>query len=107
MGCFCTVIIIAIIVIAAVFIYCKLTGKTICIKGGHEVKHNGNTLHVKNFKSLKKKLREKYPEKDTKEIHEEADRIVNKILSEMPSGLGYHDQAKWIDEQIEKRINEL
>ena len=107
MDCFCIVVIVAIIVIAAIFIYCKVTGKNIYIQGGHEVKHDGKTLHIQNFQLLKEKLREKFPEMDTEEMHKCANKIIEEFISYMPDGLGYHDQAKWLDKCIKKYIKIL
>lgn len=107
MSCFWTVIIVMLIIIAAAFIYCKVTGKTIYIQGGHEVKHNGKTLHVQNFRLLKEKLREKFPDLDTEEMHGLANKIIGNLISYMPKRLGYHDQAKWLDKRIKKYIKIL
>ena len=106
MGCF-TLIIVIILIAAAVLVYFNFTEKSTYISGGHEVKHNGKTLHIENFKKLKHRLRELHPDWDSEQIHNEADRIVADFLAKMDPALGYHEQAKYIDDRIADYLNKL
>ena len=104
----CFAVIIAIILIAvAMLLYCKFTKKDTSISGGHEVKHNGKTLHIENFKKLKRRLRELHPDWDSEQIHKEADSIVAEFLAKMDPTLGYHEQAKYIDDSIAEYLKSL
>lgn len=107
MSCFWTVIIVLLIIIAAVFIYCKVTGKTIHLQGGHKMIYDEEEYHIHNFKRLKDYLRGKFPGLTTDEIHEKAEALINKLLSEeMPEGLESREQKeKWIDERIQQHID--
>jgi hypothetical protein len=106
MDCF-TVIVVIILIAAAILLYFSFTGKNSFISGGHEVKHNGKTLHIENFKELKRKLRELHPDWNSEQIHNEADSIIAGFLAKMDSDLGYHDQAKFIDDSIAEYLNSL
>ena len=91
---------VVILIAAAILLYFNFSEKDTSISGGHEVKHNGKTLHIENFKELKRKLRELHPDWDSEQIHNEADRIVADFLAKMDPALGYHEQAKYIDDRI-------
>ena len=104
----CSTIVIVIILIAvAILLYFSFTKKNTSISGGHEVKHNGKTLHIENFKELKRKLRELHPDWDSNQIHNEADHIVADFLAKMDPALGYHEQAKYIDDRIAEYIKNV
>ena len=97
----CSTIIIVIILIAvAILLYFIFTKRNDFISGGHEVKHEGKTLHIENFKKLKRRLRELHPDWESDQIHNEADRIIADFLAKMDPDLGYHEQAKYIDDSI-------
>ena len=106
MDCF-TIIVVIILIAIAILLYCGFTKKNTFIAGGHEVKHNGKTLHIENFKELKRRLRELHPDWNTNQIHNEADRIVADFLAKMDPALGYHEQAKYIDDSISEYIKSL
>ena len=106
MDCF-TIIVVIILIAVAILLYFCLTKKNIFITGGHEVKHNGKTLHIENFKELKRKLKQLHPDWDSNRIHNEADRIVADFLAKMDPALGYHEQAKYIDDSISEYIKSL
>ena len=72
----------------------------------HEVKIGNDILHIKNYKELKKVLRDKYTGEDKKKkARAEADKIVDEIIARMDKTLGYHQKAAFIDEEIMKEIN--
>ncbi len=96
----CTIIIVIILIAVAILLYFNFTDKSTSISGGHKVKHNGKTLHIENFKALKRRLKELHPSWKPEQIHEEADRIVADFLANMKPDLGYHEQAKYIDDSI-------
>jgi hypothetical protein len=106
MDCF-TIIVVIILIAAAILLYFSLTEKNTFISGGHEVKHNGKTLHIENFKELKHKLKELHPDWDKERIRKEANAIVANFLAKMDPTLGYHEQAKYIDDSITEYIESL
>lgn len=106
MDCF-TVIVVIILIAAAILLYFSFTEKNSFLSGGHEVKHNGKTLHIENYKKLKSKLKDLHPDWNSKKIHEEADRIIADFLAKMDPALGYHEQAKYIDDSIIEYLNGL
>lgn len=103
----CCVIIVIILIAVAILLYFSFTDKDTSIYGGHEVKHNGKTLHIENYKKLKAKLGELNPKWKSEQIREEADRIVKELLAKMDPTLDYHDQAKYIDDSIAEYIKSL
>lgn len=76
------------------------------MQGGHKIKHDGKKLHIQNFRLLKEKLREKFPNLDTEEIHKQADEIVKDIMTKMSNDLSYYEQEKYIDDGIMEYIKE-
>lgn len=106
MDCF-TIVVVIILIAAAILLFFNFSEKDTSISGGHEIKHNGKTLHIENFKELKRKLRELHPDWDSSQIHEEADRIVAGFLATMDPALGYHEQAKYIDDSIAEYLKSL
>ena len=107
MDCSTIIIIVIVLIVVAFLLYLNFTKKSTFITGGHEVKHNGKTLHIENFKELKRKLRELHPDWESEQIHNEADRIVADLLTKMDPSLGYHEQAKYIDDHIAEYIERL
>lgn len=111
MDCFCIIILVIIVIIFAMFIcFCPI-GKSERVSGGHEVKLGDKTLHIENYKELKRVLREMHPEWNEEEAHAkaraEADRIVDDIIARMDKTLGYHQKAAFIDEEIMKVIESI
>ena len=106
MDCF-TIIVVIILIAVAILLYFSFTDKDTSISGGHEVEHEGKTLHIENFKELKNKLRELHPDWDSNQIHNEADSIVAEFLKQIDPALGYHEQAKYIDDRIAEHIKNL
>lgn len=103
----CTIVIVIILIAVAILLYFNFTDKSTPISGGHEVKHNGKTLHIENFKELKRRLKQLHPDWESEQIHKEADRIVADFLATMDPALGYHEQAKYIDDRIAEYIERL
>jgi hypothetical protein len=107
MDCSAIIIVVVILIAVAILLYFGFTDTNAPISGGHEVKHNGKTLHIENFKELKRKLKQLYPDWESEQIHNEADRIVAEFLAKMDPSLGYHEQAKYIDDSIAEYIKGL
>lgn len=112
MDCFCIIILVIVVIIFAMFICFCTIGKSNRVSGGHEVKlGDSETLHIENYKELKRVLRKMHPEWKEEEAHakarKEADIIVNSIIARMDTTLGYHKKAAFIDEEIMKVINSI
>ena len=102
------VLVIVVIIFVMFICFCSI-GKSNRVRGGHEVKlDNDEIFHIKNYKELKKILREMHPEWKEEEAHAkaraEADKIVDEIIARMDKTLGYHQKAAFIDEEIMKMI---
>lgn len=111
MSCCCILILVIIVIIFTAFICFRFIDKRDRVSGGHEVKFEDKTLHIENYKELKRVLREKHQEWKEEEAHAkaraEADRIVDEIVARMDKTLGYHQKAAFIDEEIMKVINSI
>lgn len=107
MSCCGILILVIVVIIFAMFICFYPIGKRNRVSGGHEVKFEDKTLHIENYKELKKALREMHPEWDKLEVRAEADKIVDNIIARMDKTLGYHRKAAFIDEEIMKVINSI
>ena len=108
MNCCGILIVVIVVIIFAMFICFCPTGKHGRVSGGHEVKLGDHeTLHIENYKELKKTLKEMNTTWDKKTVRAEADRIVDEIIAEMDNTLGYHQKAAFIDEEIIKKIESI
>ena len=107
MNCCGILILVIVVIIFAMFIcFCPI-GKRGRVSGGHEVKFGDKTLHIENYKELKKTLKEMNTTWDKKTVRAEADRIVDEIIAKMDKTLGYHQKAAFIDEEIMKKIESI
>ena len=107
MSCCGILVLVIVVIIFAMFIcFCPI-GRRDRVSGGHEVKFEDKTLHIENYKELKKTLRETHPEWDKAAVRAEADRIVDSIIARMDKTLEYHQKAAFIDEEIMKEINAI
>ena len=107
MDCFCIIILVIVLIIFAMFICFCTIGKSDRVSGGHEVKLDDKTLHIENYKELKKILKEKHTDWDKSDVRAEADKIVDEIIARMDKTLGYHQKAAFIDEEIMKTIESI
>lgn len=107
MNSFGIIILSIIVIIFVIFIYFRPIGKGDRVSGGHEVKLGDKTIHIENYKELKRVLREKHAEWDKLAIRAEADKIVNEIIARMDKTLGYHQKAAFIDKEIMKVIKTI
>ena len=107
MNGFCILILVIVVLIFAMFMcFCPI-GKSNRVSGGHEVKLGDKTLHIENYKELKRILREMHTNWDKLTTRTEADKIVNEIIERMDKTLGYHQKAAFIDEEIMKVIKSI
>lgn len=107
MNCSCILVLVIVVIIFAIFIcFCPIC-KSDRVSGGHEVKIGDDTLHIENYKGLKKVLRDKYTGGDKKKARAKADEIVDEIIARMDKTLGYHQKAAFIDDEIMKVINSI
>lgn len=113
MNCSCILVLVIVVIIFAIFIcFCPIC-KSDRVSGGHEVKPlhevkiGDGTLHIENYKGLKKVLRDKYTGGDKKKARAKADEIVDEIIARMDKTLGYHQKAAFIDDEIMKVINSI
>ena len=110
-------IIVPIIVIAALFLCCMFTGKSVNIKGGHivhEVEYKGQIIHIHMFEKLKEYLKKKKDMNMGKntpndEIHKEADEWVIDCIKSIKAEIPPQCTCKLgsiVDERIEKLIGQ-
>lgn len=98
MGYIYAVIIVALLVIAALFIYSRSTGKkSFWQKGGNKVIMNGQEYQLMYLSRLKQFVQSRYTNYDTQLIDREVNGLLHGFATNMDVSLNNVDQARYLD----------